>query len=488
MRIAVRLNLHRDGSLLDPPEPPFQAEQKRRLWWQLVIFDKRVAEITGQPINALSSCGGDARPPLNINDADLNVQAKSTPSPYAGPTEMLFCLTRVELTLAVSPDAMRRTVTTPGGKTHHEPLHQPRVHYGPSSPDVVQHVANQQMPNDLPSFCSYMENCYLKHCDTKVPLHFFTLLMTRIALSKLRIIDFLLRTRETDSVDQRERDAFFMEAIRMVEMDNMLQSAEMLQGFRWYTYQHFPLPAYLFLVSELRHRTTGELCERAWNVMIENHERRGMLRRNFRSPLHIAYGHFFIKAWDAREAAEMQLGRSLPTPKIVLMLRNNAAKMKRPAPAHPSQPTQPSLADGMQQAVLQPMSAPSSGPAGMVGGVSTGPPSGLPQPSLPPTGMYPGKPMPVSTAAPQMGGIGVGNGMMMNDSAMMYTGYADTTNAQMYGTAATAAPTPLTMQDVDMTPMDWNTLLQLGTYGGFNPGGGGGFGTGYFTQGTGGPG
>ncbi|KXX75139.1 Cutinase transcription factor 1 beta [Madurella mycetomatis] len=481
VRIAVRLNLHRDGALLDPPEPPFQAEQKRRLWWQIVIFDKRVAEITGQPITALSSCGGDTRPPLNINDADLNIQAKSTPNQYSGPTEMVFCLTRVELTLAVSPDAIRRTVTTPGGGTRHHPMHQPRIHFSPSSPDVVQHVANQHMPNDLPTFCSYMENYYLKHCDTKVPLHFFTLLMTRIALSKLRIIDFLLRTREADNVDQNERDAFFMEAIRMVEMDNMLQSADMLQGFRWYTYQHFPLPAYLFLVSELRHRTTGDLCERAWNVMIENHERRGMLRRNFRSPLHIAYGHFFIKAWDAREAAEMQLGRSLPTPKIVQMLRSNAAKTKRPAAPHPQHP----VADGMQQAILQPIGPRSgSGMSTVIGDVSTSPP-GLPQQ----TGMYPGKPMPDSATAgppPQQmgGGVGGTNGLMMNDTSMMYTGYADSANTPMYGTASTATTTPLAMQDVDMTPMDWNTLLQFGTYGGFNPGGGG-FNAGFYAQGTG---
>src|SRR4029434_7520018 len=103
-------------------------------------------------------------------------------------------------------------------------------------------------------------------------------------------------------------------------------------GFRWYTYAHFPLPAYLCLVSELRHRTTGDLCERAWAVMIENHERRGLLRRHNRNPLHIAFGRYFVKAWDAREAAELQLGRSLATPKIVLLLRNTLAKTRRPGP------------------------------------------------------------------------------------------------------------------------------------------------------------
>jgi hypothetical protein len=310
---------------------PFEAEQRRRLWWQIVIFDKRIAEITGSTVTVLSSCAGDTRMPLNINDTDLNVHAKGQPGPYPGPTEMIFSLTRIELTVAASPDDIRRTVTTPGGR----PLHKPMVHYSPSSPDIVSYVANQSLPGDLVAFCSYVENMYLKQCDPKIPLHYFTLLMTRQALCKLRIIDYLCRTANTDNVDQTERDNYFMEALRMVEYDNAIQSSDMLQGFRWYTYAHFPLPAYLCLVSELRHRTTGELCERAWDVMIENHDRRGLLRRLNRNPLHIAFGRYFVKAWDAREAAELQLGRSLPTPKIVTLLRATLAKTSPPPPPPP---------------------------------------------------------------------------------------------------------------------------------------------------------
>jgi hypothetical protein len=244
---------------------------------------------------------------------------------------MIFSLTRIELTVAASPDNIRRTVTTPGGR----PLHKPMVHFSASSPDVVSHVANQSLPGDLVAFCSYVENMYLKQCDPKIPLHYFTLLMTRQALCKLRIIDYLCRTANTDNVDQTERDNYFMEALRMVEYDNAIQSSDMLQGFRWYTYAPFPRPAYLCLVSELRHRTTGELCERAWDVMIENHDRRGLLRQVNRNPLHIAFGRYFVKAWDAREAAELQLGRSLPTPKIVTLLRATLAKTSPPPPPPP---------------------------------------------------------------------------------------------------------------------------------------------------------
>ncbi|KAL2147789.1 hypothetical protein VTI28DRAFT_5561 [Corynascus sepedonium] len=466
-RIATRLGLHRDGS--QSGMSPFEAEQRRRLWWQIIVFDKRIAEITGSTVTALSSCAWDTRMPLNINDADLDVHAKGQPGPYPGPTEMVFSLTRIELTVAASPDSVRRTVTTPGGR----PLHKPMVQFepSPSSTDVVSHVANQQLPDNLADFCAYVETMYLKQCDPKIPLHYFTLLMTRQALCKLRIIDFLCNTANADNVDQGERDNYFMEALRMVEYDNIIQSSDMLQGFRWYTYAHFPLPAYLCLVSELRHRTTGELCERAWNVMIENHERRGLLRRLNRNPLHIAFGRYLVKAWDAREAAEFRLGRSLPTPKVVTLLRATLSKTKRPTlvPRGPNTSAMGTPSEGHQVPVPPSMHPiPTNNPTGMgaVGDMNMTPVG------MSSAGMYPNKPMPQSTTTtPPMAGMSAGNPMMMDES-MMYSGYENV--APMYATSAS-------MQDPEMGGgMDWDYLVQITSLSGFNPAGGY-----YVQQGTG---
>lgn len=472
-RIATRLGLHRDGSQSDMS--PFEAEQRRRLWWQIVVFDKRIAEITGSTVTALTSSACDTRMPLNINDADLNVHAKDQPGPYSGPTEMVFCLTRIELTVAASPDNVRRTITTPGGR----PLNQPMVHFSPSpsSPDIVSHVANQSLPDNLANFCAYVENLYLKQCDPKIPLHYFTLLMTRQALCKLRIIDFLCRTANTDNVDQSERDSYFMEALRMVEYDNIIQSSDMLQGFRWYTYAHFPLPAYLCLVSELRHRTTGELCERAWDVMIENHDRRGLLRRLNRNPLHIAFGRYFVKAWDAREAAELQLGRSLATPKVITLLRATLAKTAPKRPAAPITPARNganmAMPGGGQQLPVQPMMPP--GPGGVPGMAPVGDMNMAPG-GMPSAGMYPPgtKPMPPTAPPPPppIPGIGTANPMMMDES-MMYQGYDDMA-PPMYGNNPGGG-----MHDPEAGGMDWEYLVQLTSLSGFNPA------NGYYVQGTG---
>jgi hypothetical protein len=346
----------------------------------------------------------------------------------------------------------------------------PRVHYSPSpsSPDVVTHVANQNLPQDLDGYCNYIESVYLKHCDPKIPMHFFALMMTRQALCKLRIIDFMCRGISSESLEQPERDALFAEAIHVVEYDSMLLSNDSLGGFSWYMQMHFPLPAYIFLVSELRARKTGELCERAWEVMLENHERRGLMR-NLRSPMHIAFGSMFVKAWDAREAAEAQMGNQLQAPKLITLLRAHMARVhpKRGAAAGPcaAGPGQGNMggtnggnsSGGAGYAQQQQQQAGSSGTS------SSSPSVGLAASAAAYAGnkAMPEAPMVPGTEA--MGG-GAGGGMSLDGGNMLFSGF-DSVNP-LFGAAV--------IPDADFQ-MDWSHyMMQFGGYSGFGgsaPGG-----------------
>lgn len=331
VRIAQRLGLHRDAEQFNLA--PFEVELRRRLWWQLAVFDKRIAEITGSTITALSASKGDCKWPLNINDTDLHVHAKDPIAPYLGPTEMLFCLTRFELTAAADPDGVRpiTNLAATGSK--------PKFQYSasPSSSDVVTNAAKHNLPMaELDHYVTYIEDRYLKHCDPKVPLHLFTLLMTRQSLSKLRIIDYLCRGHLQQHPDPKTvpagperalRESMFEEGVRVLEYDIMIQGHESLQGFKWFTFMHFPLPAYMYLVGELRYITSGEMCERAWTAILEDHEKRGMVN-NLRSPMHTAMGGIMLKAWDAYEAAKKQMGKPMSQqPKLIGILRDRAKSM-----------------------------------------------------------------------------------------------------------------------------------------------------------------
>ncbi|KAJ9149031.1 C6 zinc finger domain-containing protein [Pleurostoma richardsiae] len=416
VRMAQRIGLHRDGAQFGLS--PFEVELRRRLWWQLVTFDKRIAEMTGSTITAISSSHGDCKWPLNINDTDLHVNAKDPPAPYAGPTELFFSLTRFELTAAAAPDGVR-----PVPNFRH--MVKTRFQYSPSpsSPDIVTHVASQNLPQDLEGYCNYMESTYLKHCDPKIPFQFFTLMMTRQSLSKLRVVDYLCRHQNSEQrMDLALRDIIFEEAIRVVEYDNVVQSAESLRGFIWYTYMHFPFLAYIFLVSELRNVTTGELCERAWQAISENYDRRN-LARNLRSPMLLALGGMMMKVWDAHESAELELGRTITPPKIITVLRELVGKSKKRSPAK-------------------------GGPAGE-------PPASAPY-----------------TKAPFEAAPSAGQGMSSSgiDDAFMFPP-AGAVN-QFFGSVG--------LQDMDFGQMDWTSIMQGLASGGY----GGGFGPGAFDVGA----
>ncbi|KAM0420570.1 hypothetical protein ACHAPT_011616 [Fusarium lateritium] len=321
VRIAQRMGLHRDPAQFGLP--PFEVEQRRRLWWTLVGYDRRLGEMSGSTVTALSS-GGDCKLPLNVNDSDLHVDGKEMPTPHTGPTEMLFALTRVELAMAVSSDSNRDSYKL------NNPDKSPAATPGSRSSATIRLAGQDGPAYSLEGYCAHMEGTYLSQCDSKIPLHFFTLTMTRQALCKMRIISFLVRMHDADHVPLKEieRDNLFLQATQMIEYDNVVQSSESLRPFKWYSMHHFPFPAYMFLVQELRHRVSGPMVERAWDAIAKNHQLRGLLN-NYHSPMHIAFGGHFIKAWDAHEAALVAAGKPVQRPSFLGLLRERAEARRR---------------------------------------------------------------------------------------------------------------------------------------------------------------
>lgn len=316
------MGLHQDPGQFGLP--PFEVEQRRRLWWTLVGYDRRIGEMTGSTVTALSS-GGDCKIPLNVNDSDLHIDGKEFPTSHSGPTEMLFSLTRIELAMAVASDSNRDSQKM--NNPEKSPVGTPNSR--PAAPTI--RLAGQDGPSyTLDGFCAHIEGTYLTQCDPKIPLHFFTLTMTRQALCKMRIINFLVRMHNNDSVPLKEieRENLSLQAIQMIEYDNVVQSSESLRPFRWYSMHHFPFPAYMFLVQELRHRVSGHMVERAWEAIARNHSLRKLLN-NYHSPMHIAFGGHFIKAWDAHEAALVSAGKPVDRPSFLAALRERAETRRR---------------------------------------------------------------------------------------------------------------------------------------------------------------
>ncbi|KAK5998337.1 Aurofusarin cluster transcription factor aurR2 [Cladobotryum mycophilum] len=321
VRIAQRMGLHRDPGGYGLA--PFEIEQRRRLWWTLVGYDRRIGEMTGSTVTALSS-GGDCKLPLNVNDSDLHMDGKEAPTPHTGPTEMLFALSRIELSMAVSSNSNRDSARINPEKVASSPQ-------AGRSPGPTIRLAGQESPAyTLEGFCAHIEGTYLAHCDPKIPLHFFTLTMTRQALCKMRIINFLVRLHSADSIPMKdvERDNHFHQAIEMIEYDNIVQSHDSVRQFKWYSMHHFPFPAYMFLVQELRQRSSGTNVERAWEAITINHDLRGLIN-NLHNPMHTAFGSLFVKSWTAFEEAQRNVGKEMTTPYFISVLRERMEKRRR---------------------------------------------------------------------------------------------------------------------------------------------------------------
>ena len=108
-----------------------------------------------------------------------------------------------------------------------------------------------------------------------------------------------------------------------------------LRGYVWHKYANYPLPAHIYLLCALRHRTSDEFSERAWQQLSESAERHmkndGLNPRfakandNF---IHYALGNLIVKAWEARESAFRNSSHDLPTPPFISEYRKQLAEKK----------------------------------------------------------------------------------------------------------------------------------------------------------------
>ncbi|KAL1304901.1 hypothetical protein AAFC00_003819 [Neodothiora populina] len=96
--LAVRMAqlLHMDGKEVEEGVSILEMELRRRIWWTLVWLEKLCAEdLMSQPASIMtwSRCPF----PLNVNDDDLDAEARNHPHARNEVTEMTFCLLRFEM-------------------------------------------------------------------------------------------------------------------------------------------------------------------------------------------------------------------------------------------------------------------------------------------------------------------------------------------------------------------------------------------------------
>ena len=274
------MGLHRDGG--SQSLPPFEVEIRRRLWWQIILFDSRVAEWSGAGTSNLSNRWS-TRLPLNINDGDLRPDMREPPIEHSGATEMIFYLTKCEIA-----EFLRKTRSTPGFDCNWYELSTP----------VVSTPAKDQAIDDLEALLSRKYLCF---CEPEIPIQALTRATTVSALRKMRLIVHHPRLLSDGgaSMPSSEKDLLITSALSQLSCYNEAYRSRATQRFRWHLNVNAPLEAFIYLLSDLRVRPIGELADQAWRqigVYVDTRQEQMKPIMNHKNAVYFAVANLQVKA------------------------------------------------------------------------------------------------------------------------------------------------------------------------------------------------
>ncbi|RSL67613.1 hypothetical protein CEP53_002902 [Fusarium sp. AF-6] len=257
--IAQAMGLHRDGAVFGLK--PLEVELRRRLWWHICLIDIRSSEFHGyEPVARGSSF--DTKPPLNINDCDINAQMKDPPPEHEGATEMTFCLVRCE----ALPSGWKVAYAPPSMRV-------------PGSSESGMSAADREAEPSL--LRKRLEEDYLRYCDTSVPFLFLVSIVTRLILARWWLVVHY-PARDKRSLDATLRDELFSTSIEVLEM-----SVKILTSKGYYA---------LDLALQNTHS-----CDRAWELVNLVHDRWDMKQPSKKGNLWRPIHRLMAKARYVRE-------------------------------------------------------------------------------------------------------------------------------------------------------------------------------------------
>lgn len=312
MAVAVRL-AHKMG--LDNEKPSFKVsffekEMRIRLWWQIRCLDGRARYASGDTIPPVE----DGRMPLNLNDSELHPNMANCPVEHVGATEMIYCLLKYE-------GARWRQIA----QTTKKP---PSV----NPPSVQVMIPKYQAIVDLERA---FEEKYLRFCDTRIPLHFLSLTMSRLAICRLRFWACHPRGRADGGVRMtpEETDVMFEQSVQLLELDHESHKTNFSSQLLTHM-AHGQLDALIYMLYELRQRPRGDRVIAAWNLVALFYDKHQELIDDTEKSLFGGLGDLTLEAWQVRwkELIDTHGGRADDiTPWYIKELQARRPKESMPA-------------------------------------------------------------------------------------------------------------------------------------------------------------
>ncbi len=284
----------------------FNAEIRRRLWWQITSLDARSAQLTGAAADSYADVKYDTKPPLNLNDSDLNPAMTEVPQERHGVTEMLFCMIQKEINQVMRVARQWKSFSDS------------------SVASVAVMIAEKDKQID--DLRDHLRDKYLDQCDLSIPFHRVASILARSALCHMRLMAHHPRQYPDKgaSMPQNEKNMLFHIALKLVEHDNLMHAAKAMSGYLWHVSSFFILDAFIYLLSELRQRSEGEEAQDAWVQVIDAYNYHPEIVEQSGNSLYWAIGNLALKAWERRPGgSEWDLSsRKLTTPTCIATLRS----------------------------------------------------------------------------------------------------------------------------------------------------------------------
>ncbi|KIW20356.1 hypothetical protein PV08_00931 [Exophiala spinifera] len=287
IRVGQTMGLNRAST--DGKISFFEQELRIRLWWRLIGLDSKTRSVARPPLSEL----GDIRLPLNVNDADLHPDMVGPPAEHSTPTEMMCVLMKYEVA--------RWLRTSPTATKVFENIFQGHQANGQRS---------RQLEEEAISELDAMYHAkFLDHCDPRVPLHGLTYAMAKLGIARMRFIVLHPRVRAVVGPDgarsymtREDGDKLFDAAVAVMEFVDIgvRSNSFSLHLFTHMATTRFQADVYVYVISELRRRGSGDRVELAWKLVQALYDEHPELVTDTENTLFATLGDLTLEAWETR--------------------------------------------------------------------------------------------------------------------------------------------------------------------------------------------
>ncbi len=248
VRMAHRLGLHQEATL--HRATIFEAELRRRLWWQIIALEFHYAQRAG--VVTFSPSSWDTHVPLNINDEELNPEMSEAPIEHVGITEM--CLT---LMICEATNFVLRTPAICGNPQYF------------TNPDVP--VSEKE--GLINGFKDILDKRFVQYLDPAIPFHAMCHAAVLSITTRMYLMSLHPRQYNSHSgsrgggdvnISQTSTEKLFSLTLAHTTCENSLRSNKLLEKFNWHFNMHFQSDSFIYLIHHLQTECVGPNADMAW--------------------------------------------------------------------------------------------------------------------------------------------------------------------------------------------------------------------------------